>query len=68
MTRKLMLLVGAVTIVAGQACGPNDLEADRAQQQEAVKVPTFEWDPTWPKSLPEKWAVGPMVGGVGRRP
>ena len=25
-------------------------------------APTFEWDPAWPKPLPEKWAVGPVVG------
>jgi DNA-binding beta-propeller fold protein YncE len=27
-----------------------------------VQVPIFEYDPTFPKPLPEKWAIGPIGG------
>jgi DNA-binding beta-propeller fold protein YncE len=33
-----------------------------AQGKANVKVPTFEYDATWPKPLPETWAIGPVVG------
>ncbi len=25
-------------------------------------VPVYEWDPTWPQPLPDRWVVGPVVG------
>ena len=27
-----------------------------------VEIPTFEFDPSWPKPLPENWSIGPVVG------
>ena len=29
---------------------------------EAIDVPVYEWDPTWPQPLPDTWVVGPVVG------
>ena len=64
MTRTLVLVVGAMllAIVASRTVGPKVFETARAQRQQDVMMPTFQWDPTWPKPLPEKWAVGPVVG------
>lgn len=54
---KLRLLLVAVLAVSGL------LEANPAPS-----VPTFRFDPTWPKPLPENWAIGPVVGvSVDRR-
>ncbi len=33
-----------------------------AQSPSVADVPGLQWDPTWPKPLPETWAVGPVVG------
>ena len=33
-----------------------------AQSPSVADVPVLQWDPTWPKPLPETWAVGPVVG------
>ena len=38
---------------------------DRVAAQN-VQVPIFEYDPTFPKPLPENWAIGP-IGGHRRR-
>jgi hypothetical protein len=39
---------------------------DLVGQAQKVQVPIFEYDPTFPKPLPENWAIGP-IGGFGRR-
>jgi DNA-binding beta-propeller fold protein YncE len=33
-----------------------------AAQKQSVQVPIFEYDPTFPKPLPETWALGPIGG------
>src|SRR5258705_4910978 len=33
-----------------------------AAQAPKVKIPIFEYDPTFPKPLPENWAIGPIGG------
>src|SRR4029450_773386 len=49
-------LAGAAAIwVVAQAPAP----VGRAQ---GVQVPIFEYDPTFPKPLPENWAIGPIGG------
>jgi hypothetical protein len=35
---------------------------DLAAQAPKVQVPIFEYDPTFPKPLPENWAIGPIGG------
>ena len=34
-----------------------------AQTQSTVQVPKFQYDPTFPQPLPEKWAIG-AIGGM----
>jgi hypothetical protein len=34
-----------------------------AQSQGNVQVPKFQYDPTFPQPLPEKWAIG-AIGGM----
>ena len=29
---------------------------------QGVQIPIFEYDPTFPKPLPENWAIGPIGG------
>ena len=33
-----------------------------AQSRAAVEMPTFQWDPTWPKPLPNNWMLGATIG------
>ena len=35
---------------------------DAAGQAQKVQIPIFEYDPTFPKPLPESWAIGPIGG------
>ena len=35
---------------------------DLIGQAQKVQVPIFEYDPTFPKPLPENWAIGPIGG------
>ncbi len=38
------------------------VQSGRATDAQAVQVPLFEYDPTFPKPLPENWAIGPIGG------
>ena len=38
-------------------------ERSRSQSERTETIPTFEYDPTWPKPLPENWVLG-MVSGT----
>lgn len=52
-----------LTVMAMGAMGLKVFEAAVGAQGKAnIKVPTFAYDPTWPKPLPETWAIGPVVG------
>ena len=64
MTRTFMLFVGAMgLVVASRAIAPGALDTPVAAAAQTQKIPRFEWDPTWPKPVPnEQWAFGPMVG------
>ena len=64
MMLKRLSGVGAVllAIVLIRFVEPPLAEPAAAQSGQPVSAPTFEWDPTWPGPLPEKWAVGPVVG------
>src|SRR5215210_8833437 len=35
---------------------------DIVGQAQEAQVPIFEYDPTFPKPLPENWAIGPIGG------
>ena len=62
--RKLILVVGALLLasVVIRPVGPRIVETARAERQQRAVAPRFQWDSTWPKALPENWAVGPVVG------
>ncbi len=58
--------VGAVAVLTA-ACGPRqeapDVEAEPVEHVEtAPGPPTFESDPSWPKPLPNNWALGDVWG------
>jgi hypothetical protein len=38
------------------------LHHDVVAQAQKVQIPIFEYDPTFPKPLPENWAIGPIGG------
>ena len=50
MIRLLLATSLTLTLLVIQALGKN------------VEIPTFEFDPSWPKPLPENWSIGPVVG------
>ena len=37
-------------------------QPDLVGQAQKVQIPIFEYDPTFPKPLPENWAIGPIGG------
>lgn len=47
--------VAAGAVLAAVAVGPT-------LQSQGAAPPTFKWDPTWPKELPNNWLVGNVVG------
>ena len=53
-----------VACLAGWTLAPQTVSG----QASATQVPIFEYDPTFPKPLPETWAIGPIGGlAVDRR-
>lgn len=60
-SRSLSLRMGVVlALVAGAPVTQTAFAADKAAP--VTQMPMFEWDPTWPKPLPDTWAIGPVVG------
>ncbi|SVE57345.1 uncharacterized protein METZ01_LOCUS510199, partial [marine metagenome] len=49
-TRLLLATSLCLTVLALQILSQN------------VEIPTFKFDPSWPKPLPENWSIGPVVG------
>jgi DNA-binding beta-propeller fold protein YncE len=65
MKNTRMAFAGAtlLAIVATGGLRPSLFQAAVGAQGKAnIKVPAFEYDATWPKPLPETWAIGPVVG------
>src|SRR5256885_17228254 len=50
----IVLAVGAMWTLGGSVLG---------QSQQNVQVPKFQYDPSFPQPLPEKWAIG-AIGGM----
>ena len=52
------------TLVAAVACAVSFTTVDHGVTAlaQGTQVPIFEYDPTFPKPLPEKWAIGPIGG------
>ena len=58
MTKRLILIVGLVVLLAGVW-----LATERnAATQAAREAPMFEVDPFWPKPLPNHWLLGSTIG------
>jgi DNA-binding beta-propeller fold protein YncE len=49
-SRRALILVAGLVILGATA----------AAQRHADQVPTFEYDPSWPKQLPNNWIIGPV--------
>lgn len=57
-----------ITLVVVGVGGWTFAHVDAAGQSANTQVPIFEYDPTFPKPLPETWAIGPIGGlAVDRR-
>jgi DNA-binding beta-propeller fold protein YncE len=57
--------VGALLMVATIQSGSMfaSQHGGNARSERTEKIPTFEYDPTWPKPLPQNWVLG-MVSGT----
>src|SRR5207245_5062585 len=60
MNRKQILAATAIVLALGAAW---TLGGVFGQSQPNVQVPKFQYDPTFPQPLPEKWAIG-AIGGM----
>ena len=57
-------LVGALALLAAACGAPEDPPAamDEPEEMAAAGPPTFTYDSTWPKPLPNNWALGDVWG------
>ena len=62
MNRKQVLATTAVGLALGAACMLSS-GVVFGQPRPSVEVPKFQYDPTFPQLLPEKWAIG-AIGGM----
>ena len=65
MMKTRISFVGAtlLTVIATGSLGASLFQTALGAQEKAnIKVPAFAFDATWPKPLPETWAIGPVVG------
>jgi hypothetical protein len=53
----------AGTVLAGAAIWLTSAGWAPAPRAQGAQVPIFEYDPTFPKPLPENWAIG-AIGGM----
>jgi NHL repeat-containing protein len=60
MNRKFSFAAIAISLALGATCTPM---SSGAFGQSSVQVPKFQYDPTFPQPLPEKWAIG-AIGGM----
>jgi DNA-binding beta-propeller fold protein YncE len=54
--------VSAVTLLVLAVSAARFEQSATAQGARLPAAPTFQWDPTWPKELPNNWLVGNVVG------
>jgi len=67
MTTKLKVVAGGslALAVAVLGLGQSKLQESvsvSAQTSNTVSVPDFEVDPFWPKPMPNRWILGPVIG------
>ena len=66
----LALTSAFFVIVVAVACGGAEPVSSNDESAEAITMPSgpvgngtdFEFDPTWPKPLPNNWTLGNVVG------
>jgi len=63
MNRKQVFAATAVGLALGAAWTATLILSSVGQSQQSVQVPKFQYDPTFPQPLPEKWAIG-AIGGM----
>lgn len=62
MKQTRILVIAALSFALGAAWMLRS-DAALAQSQKSVQVPKFQYDPTFPQPLPEKWSIG-AIGGM----
>ena len=62
MNRRQAFAATAVVLALG-GTGMLTSRVAFGQVQPSVQVPKFQYDPTFPQPLPEKWAIG-AIGGM----
>ena len=62
MNRKQIFVATAIGLALAAAF-PQESGVVLGQPQQSVQVPKFQYDPTFPQPLPEKWAIG-AIGGM----
>src|ERR1700704_2160395 len=62
MNRKQILVVTAIGLALA-ATWPLESGVVLGQPQQSIQVPKFQYDPSFPQPLPEKWAIG-AIGGM----
>ena len=55
---RILAAIAAIGTLVGMSAVRNDVAVGHAQ----VQVPKFQYDPSFPQPLPEKWAIGPIGG------
>ena len=60
MNRKLLFAAAAIGLALGAPWTPGIVFG---QSQQSIQVPKFQYDPSFPQPLPEKWAIG-AIGGM----
>src|SRR5258708_39452428 len=64
MNRRLTFAATAVGLTLGATSTASlALMSGAVFAQSSVQVPKFQYDPTFPQPLPEKWAIG-AIGGM----
>jgi hypothetical protein len=58
------IIRGSICLLALAVFATTGDDDDLIGRAQSAQVPIFEYDPTFPKPLPENWAIGP-IGGLG---
>ncbi len=62
---KAPIFIAGVAVIVVSCEAPEQADVVQQEQQEEanpVGAPTFEYDPSWPKPLPNNWALGEVWG------
>jgi len=56
------IIRGSICLLAVAVFGTTGDDDDLIGRAQSAQLPIFEYDPTFPKPLPENWAIGPIGG------